>query len=236
MRHKVNTKTLGRFTSYRKATIRSIATSVLLNEKIITTMAKAKVVRRTLDKIISLGKNNTLASRRRAFSLLCDHALVKILFDQIGPKFSERSGGYTRIIPYRFRRGDNAQLVILELTQTYKEKKPKREIKPEKAEKAKIAAPAKEAPIAQEEKTEQGLPPTQEELVTKLEEEYKHKEQEKEKAPVHKKEPEQKKVREPEAETRQVPRKVKALKPDEKKPKQFFGGFKRFFKKGSDSK
>lgn len=232
MKHSVNTVTLSRFTSYRKATIRSIAISVLRNEKIITTMAKAKVARRAIDKIISLGKDNTLASRRRAFSLLCDHALVKVLFDAIGPKFSQRPGGYTRIIPYRFRRGDNAQLVILELTERYKEKKQKKEPKPEKAQKAKVAAPAKEAPAAREEAAKEQPLPTQEELVTKLEEEYKHEEMEKDKAPVHKKEPEQKKVHEPEAEPRHAPKKITVRKPDEHRPQKFLGGLKRFFKKG----
>ena len=75
-----------------------------------------------VEKTITLGKKNTLAARRRAFSILCDHNLVKRLFDQIAPVFAQRTGGYTRIIPYRNQRGDNAKLVILELTENFKEK------------------------------------------------------------------------------------------------------------------
>ena len=76
MRHKIKTDRFSRFSSYRKATIRSITTSVLKNQKIITTRAKAKSARILVEKTITLGKKNTLAAKRRAFSILCDHELV----------------------------------------------------------------------------------------------------------------------------------------------------------------
>lgn len=234
MRHRVKTDSLSRFSSFRKATIRSMTISILLNEKIITTMAKAKMARREVDKIISLGKKNTLASKRRAFSLLCDHKLVKVLFDQIAPKFSKRTGGYTRIIPYRFRRGDNAELVVLELTELYKVKKlkekPKKEVKQEKAPNAKVATPRKPADVETKvEKIEQALP-TQEELVTKLEEEE-QKKAEQEKSPLQKEERKQKKVQEPEVQQYEARDEEKIKKPDKKEPKKFLGGLKNFFKK-----
>ena len=117
MRHKRNTQTLSRFSSYYKATIRSIARSVLIHQRIVTTKVRAKLVRRLVDQLVTLGKQmDSLAARRRAFSYLNDHALVHRLFSEIAPLFTEKKGGYTRIIPYKRRLGDNAELVILELS------------------------------------------------------------------------------------------------------------------------
>jgi len=205
MRHRGKPNRLSRFTSFRKATLRSITISVLLREKIITTKAKAKAARSTIEKVISLGKANTLASRRRAFALLCDHKLVKLLFDEIAPKFSARNGGYTRIIPYRNRRGDNAQLAVLELTETYKVQKPKKEPKKEK--------PAKAADQAEEPVRE-----TKEEKKT-----------------VHAKEPAESKKKESSAAVEQPVKKAETPEVEEKQEKKFLGGFRGLFKKEKDS-
>lgn len=117
MRHRIKTQHLSRFSSYFKATIHSLAAAVLINQRIETTKVRAKLARRLVDKLITLGKDvDSLAARRRAFSFLNDHTLVKKLFTEIAPMFTEKTGGYTRITPYRRRRGDNAEMVVLELS------------------------------------------------------------------------------------------------------------------------
>ncbi len=117
MRHRMAGNKLGRNSSWRKATIRDIAKATLDAERILTTKAKAKEARKMVDRLITLGKKDTLAAKRRAFAILCDHKLVSNLFKNIAVRFRERSGGYTRIVHFGTRRGDNAQMVFLELTQ-----------------------------------------------------------------------------------------------------------------------
>lgn len=117
MRHAIAGNKLGRNSSWRKATVRDIAKATLKRQRICTTKAKAKEARKLVDRLITLGKKGTLAHKRRAFVTLCEHRLVSELFNKIVPRFKERSGGYTRIIPLSYRRGDNAQLVYLELTE-----------------------------------------------------------------------------------------------------------------------
>jgi large subunit ribosomal protein L17 len=117
MRHKRNTQNLSRFSSYFKATMRSITRSVIIHQSIVTTKVRAHLVQPRVESLITLGKKvDSIAARRRAFAILSDHALVQRLFNDIAPMFTERHGGYTRIIPYKRRRGDNAEMVILELT------------------------------------------------------------------------------------------------------------------------
>lgn len=139
MRHRIKTKNLSRFSSYYKATINSLAQAVVKHQRIITTKLKAKLAKRLVDRLVTWGKKaDSLAARRMAFRVLCDHALVQRLFSDIGPMFRERNGGYTRIIPYKRRRGDNAELVILELTMIKeKEKALRHKTVPETAEKLK---------------------------------------------------------------------------------------------------
>ncbi len=117
MRHKIAGSTLNRKTSHRKATVRDIAKATLIHEQIKTTKVKAKEARKLVDKLITLGKKGTLAEKRRAFAILCDHKLVSNLFNETSPRFKERNGGYTRIIKIGNRRGDNAEVVLLELTE-----------------------------------------------------------------------------------------------------------------------
>ena len=121
MRHAKAGNRLSRNQSLRKATLRDMAKAVFLQERICTTRAKAKEARKMIEKLITLGKEDTLAARRRAFAILCDHTEVSQLFSKIAPRFKSRKGGYTRIIPYIQRIGDNAELAFLELTEKTKE-------------------------------------------------------------------------------------------------------------------
>ncbi len=121
MRHAKSGNRLSRNQSLRKATLRDMAKAVFLQERICTTHAKAKEARKLIDKLITLGKKDTLAARRLAFAILCDHTLVSRLFSQTAPRFKARTGGYTRIIPYIQRAGDNAKLAFLELTEKSRE-------------------------------------------------------------------------------------------------------------------
>jgi large subunit ribosomal protein L17 len=97
--------------------MRSIARSVIIHQSIVTTKVRAHLVQSWVERLITMGKKvDSIAARRRAFSILSDHGLVNRLFNDIAPMFAQRQGGYTRIIPYKRRRGDNAEMVILELT------------------------------------------------------------------------------------------------------------------------
>ncbi len=121
MRHGKSGNRLSRNQSLRKATLRDMAKAIFLQERICTTRAKAKEARKLIEKLITLGKKDTLASRRRAFAILCNHTEVSHLFSQVAPRFKARNGGYTRIIPYMQRGGDNAELAFLELTEKSRE-------------------------------------------------------------------------------------------------------------------
>ena len=137
MRHRKNIKRLSRQSAHRKAVLRNQVKSLLVEEKIKTTLTLAKESRRLFEKLITIGKKDTLAARRQAFAVLDDRSLIKVLFSEVAPRFSARTGGYTRIVRLGNRRGDNASLVILELTELKKEE-PKVK-KPKKASKAAIA-------------------------------------------------------------------------------------------------
>lgn len=117
MRHGIAGNKLNRHGSWRKATVRDIAKATLKHERIQTTKMKAKEARKLVDKLITLGKKGSLAHKRRAFAILCDHKLVSELFNIIAPRFTNRNGGYTRIISLWKRRGDNADMALLELTE-----------------------------------------------------------------------------------------------------------------------
>jgi large subunit ribosomal protein L17 len=117
MRHGVAGNRLSRNSSLRKATVRDLARATIIRQRICTTEAKAKEARKLVDKLITLGKRGTLADKRRAFAILADHGLVSDLFARTSPRFKDRVGGYTRIIKLGNRRGDNASLAYLELTE-----------------------------------------------------------------------------------------------------------------------
>jgi large subunit ribosomal protein L17 len=118
MRHGVKDNKFGRNQKLRQATVRDLARATLKHERITTTHAKAIGARMLVDKLITLGKKDTLAAKRAAFAILIDHELVSTLFKKIAPRFKDRQGGYTRLIKYAVnRQGDNAQMTLLELTE-----------------------------------------------------------------------------------------------------------------------
>ncbi len=105
---------LGRPTDQRRAMLRSMTTSFIENGKIETTLTRAKEVRKIAEKMVTLGKTNTLHTKRQALSYITKRDAVVKLFDEIAPKYAERNGGYTRIIKIGPRRGDAAEMAILE--------------------------------------------------------------------------------------------------------------------------
>jgi|SRR5690554_4241096 len=106
---------LGRPTDHRMLMIRNLVTSLLDKEKIVTTVTRAKETKSMAEKMITLAKKGDLHSRRRAMAFVTDETVVKKLFDNIAPKYMDREGGYTRIVKIGPRRGDAAEMVILEL-------------------------------------------------------------------------------------------------------------------------
>jgi len=118
MRHRVGTAKLKRDVGARNSLLKNLVTSVVLNDYIITTVPKAKAAQPLVDNMVTLAKRDTLHARRQAAAFLETPASVKKLFDTIGPKFSQRHGGYTRITRIAFRKGDGAELCKLELVGT----------------------------------------------------------------------------------------------------------------------
>ncbi len=116
MRHKKTGRKLGRNSDHRKAMFRNMAVSLIVHESISTTLPKAKELRRTIEPLITLAKEDGVAKRRRAFDKLRDKAAVGKLFDEIGPRFQERTGGYLRILKKGSRSGDSAQMALVQLT------------------------------------------------------------------------------------------------------------------------
>lgn len=106
---------LGRPTDHRKAMLRNLVTSLLRNGKIETTVTRAKETKRMADKMITLAKRGDLHARRQALAYIYDESVVKKLFDEIGPNYAERNGGYTRVLKLGPRRGDAAEMAIIEL-------------------------------------------------------------------------------------------------------------------------
>ena len=115
MRHKLAGRKLGRPTEHRWSLYRNQVTALLDHEKITTTEAKAKEVRSLAEKMITLGKNGSLASRREALAFITSKAVVDKLFAEIAPGYVDRHGGYTRLLKLRPRPGDNAPMVQIEL-------------------------------------------------------------------------------------------------------------------------
>lgn len=115
MRHQVRKKSLGRTTSHRLAMFRNMVTSLIEYESITTTLPKAKQLRTYIDKMVTLGKKNTLHAKRQALSFLRGRQSVDKLFNEIAPRYGNRPGGYSRIFKVGYRNGDNAPLAIIEL-------------------------------------------------------------------------------------------------------------------------
>jgi large subunit ribosomal protein L17 len=140
MRHAKKRYQLNRQRSWRKATVISMAKNLLKYEQINTTLIKARSVRPVVENLIADAKQNTLANKRRAFSVLGEHSLVSLLYDEIAPRFKDINGGFTRILKLGKRRGDNAELALFELT-----KKKEKKVKPKAEKAAKTEAPSEAA-------------------------------------------------------------------------------------------
>ncbi len=115
MRHRVSGRKLNRTSSHRKAMFSNMATSLLLHEQIITTLPKAKELRRFADRMITLGKRGDLHARRQAHAFLRDDVIVRKLFNTLADRYRTRPGGYTRVLKAGYRRGDNAPIAVIEL-------------------------------------------------------------------------------------------------------------------------
>jgi len=115
MRHRLGLRKLNRTSSHRLAMLRNMTVSLLRHEVIKTTLPKAKELRRVAEPILTLGKNPSLANRRLAFARLRDREIVTKLFDELGPRYAARNGGYSRILKFGFRKGDNAPMALIEL-------------------------------------------------------------------------------------------------------------------------
>ncbi len=154
MRHRKKSEKFSRSRAQRKALVKSLTRALLAYEAIKTTESKAKGVRRWVDRLIEWGKDDTLHNRRLAYKFLCDHKLVKKLFEDIAPRYKDVCGGYTRIIDLGNRKGDGAKISLLELTK----RKPKE--KPKKKE-AKQAREKKEEVVSQKEEVVERKEPKQ---------------------------------------------------------------------------
>jgi large subunit ribosomal protein L17 len=138
MRHRQGLRKLNRTSSHRLAMLRNMTNSLLRYETIKTTLPKAKELRRVAEPLITLGKKPSLANRRLAYNRLRDREIVAKLFDELGPRYAKRNGGYLRILKSGFRKGDNAPIALVQLMdQPQAESAPKTEPKAEKAKKAK---------------------------------------------------------------------------------------------------
>jgi large subunit ribosomal protein L17 len=115
MRHRHGLRKLNRTSSHRLAMFRNMTNALLKHEVIKTTLPKAKELRRVFEPIITLGKEPTLANKRLAFNRLRDREMVVKLFDELGPRYKNRNGGYLRILKFGFRVGDNAPMALVEL-------------------------------------------------------------------------------------------------------------------------
>jgi large subunit ribosomal protein L17 len=115
MRHRLGLRKLNVTSSHRLAMLRNMTNSLLRHEVIKTTLPKAKELRRVVEPMITLGKIATVANRRLAFNRLRDRAIVTKLFNELGPRYAKRNGGYLRILKYGFRQGDNAPMALVEL-------------------------------------------------------------------------------------------------------------------------
>lgn len=115
MRHRVSGRTLGRRSEHREAMLHNLVAQLLRHERVTTTEAKAREARALAEKMISKGRTETLHNRRQALSVLPDKHAVERLFDEIGPRYADRPGGYTRIVKLMPRKGDAAPMALLEL-------------------------------------------------------------------------------------------------------------------------
>ncbi|MBU4205167.1 50S ribosomal protein L17 [Patescibacteria group bacterium] len=212
MRHHKNTIKFGRQRSHYKATLRGMVSGLIINKSISTTKVRAKETSRIADRLVTMGKKNTVANQRRAYAVLRDRDLVSILFNEIAPLFKERNGGYTRVMLTQKRRGDNAQMAILEFVE-----KPKKEVllPKKKEEKKKVKA-----------EPQQPEPKPKEKVEKKVE----RKAEKKEKPEAIR--PKKEEITKKEEPQKEIPAPREPEKPEE--PKKKPGFFKRLFGKKKD--
>ena len=127
MRHRNAGFKLGRNTSHRRALLRNLVTSVIIEDRVETTIAKAKAIRPLVEKMITLGKKGDLHSRRQALAFLMTDDSVKRLFDTVAPRYGDRQGGYLRIVKTGFQKGDGAEKAFIELLGAEKQLDEKRQ-------------------------------------------------------------------------------------------------------------
>ena len=144
MRHGVTGRRFSRTSSHRKAMFANMAAALIKHEQITTTLPKAKELRPVVEKLITLGKRGDLHARRQAIAQIRDVAMVKKLFEVIGPRYKDRNGGYTRVIKAGYRHGDSAPRAVIELVDRDVDAKGKDDIARHEA--AKAAAPAGATP------------------------------------------------------------------------------------------
>jgi large subunit ribosomal protein L17 len=151
MRHRNSGRQLSRNSSHRHALLRNMATSLLRHETIRTTVPKAKELRRVVEPLITLAKIDSVAKRRLAYARLRDVAVVEKLFDDLGPRFKARAGGYTRILKMEPRPGDSADMALMQLVEEVK-------VEAEKASDGKKGRPKRAKKAAPEAKDEAAAP------------------------------------------------------------------------------
>jgi large subunit ribosomal protein L17 len=162
MRHAKHSYSLNKSYSLRKALVISTAKNLLKYQSIKTTLNRAKATQQVVEKLITLGKEGSLAKKRLAYQIVGDHQLVSLLFSDIAPRFKQRSGGYTRILNLGPRRGDDAKMVVFELTEI---KEALKKVKP--AKDAKSEAIDVQAEQATEKKPVEGKPETEKVITEK---------------------------------------------------------------------
>jgi large subunit ribosomal protein L17 len=159
MKHRMHTRHLGRSSAHRKALMRNMVTSLLEHERIQTTDAKAKELRRVADRMITLGKRGTLHARRRALRTIRSRVVTAKVFDSLAARYRDRAGGYTRVLKLGPRPGDAAPISIIELVdREMGAAAPKRGAAPGKAAAARKAAPAAKAAAAPKPKPAKAKP------------------------------------------------------------------------------
>jgi large subunit ribosomal protein L17 len=139
MRHHVQKRLLRRDSAHRRALLRNLVTSFIEKERMTTTLAKAKAAKPIAEKMITLAKRNTLHARRQALAYITKESVVQKLFETIGPRFTERPGGYSRIVKLATRAGDGAEMALMELVGSeFKKKSKKKKDKDKESKKASL--------------------------------------------------------------------------------------------------
>lgn len=166
MRHRKHTVRFGRQKSHYKATMRHLVAGLIISKTICTTKVKAKEASRFAEKLVTIAKEKTVTNQRKVFDILRSRDLVSILFNEIAPLFKERKGGYTRVLLTGRRKGDNAQMAILEFVERPKPEEPKKKEKKQASAKPgpKSGSEIKQGPVQKKEEQRKPVQPQKEQL------------------------------------------------------------------------